>query len=48
MKNNEKKILSLLGGIILGVVLIGLMGCVSKHPKCEAYDKCQNPQECVK
>jgi hypothetical protein len=49
MKNNQEKLLlSLLGGIILGVTLVVLTGCVSKHPKCAAYDKCQIPQECVK
>jgi len=49
MKNNETKLLiSLLGGIILGVTLVVLTGCVSKHPKCAAYDKCQTPKECVK
>jgi len=42
MKNNETKLLmSLLGGIILGVTLVVLTGCVSKHPKCAAYDKVQ-------
>jgi len=42
MKNNEAKLLmSLLGGIILGVTLVVLTGCVSKHPKCAAYDKVQ-------
>jgi hypothetical protein len=42
MKNNDAKLLiSLLGGIILGVTLVVLTGCVSKHPKCAAYDKVQ-------
>lgn len=56
MKKNEQKTeiqqltISVITGIILGfaIVMILATGCVSKHPKCAAYDKCQNPQECVK
>ncbi len=32
--------------ILLASVLI--TACVSKHPKCAAYDKCENHTECVK
>jgi len=46
MKNNETKLLmSLLGGIILGVTLVVLTGCVSKHPKCAAYDNVQTVEK---
>ena len=46
MKNNDAKLLmSLLGGIILGVTLVVLTGCVSKHPKCAAYDKVQTIEQ---
>ena len=46
MKNNDAKLLiSLLGGIILGVTLVVLTGCVSKHPKCAAYDNIQKTEK---
>ena len=38
-KQQENLLMSLLIGIIVGVTIVVLTGCVTKHPKCAAYDK---------
>jgi hypothetical protein len=39
-EQDQRLIIAVVTGIILGVTLsIILTGCVSKHPKCAAYDK---------
>ena len=34
--------------LILILFVVSVTSCVSKHPKCAAYDKCENSKECVK
>ncbi len=39
-EQDQRLTIAVITGIILGVALsIILTGCVSKHPKCAAYDK---------
>jgi capsular polysaccharide biosynthesis protein len=38
-KQQENLLMTLLIGIIVGVTIVVLTGCVAKHPKCAAYDK---------
>ena len=39
MKKTEKLILSIMTGLLIGFIVVTSTGCVSKHPKCAAYDK---------
>ena len=41
MKKSEKLAISVLIGLCLGFINGMLTSCVSKHPKCAAYDKVQ-------
>jgi len=49
MKRTKRMTIIILTGLCLGF-LTGMLitSCVSKHPKCAAYDKCENNTECVK
>jgi hypothetical protein len=41
MKRTEKIIIAILTGLCLGFLIGAATSCVSKHPKCAAYDKVQ-------
>jgi hypothetical protein len=41
MKRTEKIAIAILTGLCLGFIVGMLTSCVSKHPKCAAYDKVQ-------
>ncbi len=48
MKRTEKIAIAILTGLCLGFLIGAATSCVAKHPKCAAYDKCENPNDCTK
>ena len=48
MKRTEKIAISILTGLCLALVIGMLTSCVSKHPKCAAYDKVEKHECCQK
>jgi hypothetical protein len=42
MKRTEKITIAILTGLCIGFLIASATSCVSKHPKCAAYDKIEN------
>jgi len=41
MKRTEKIVIAILTGLCIVFLIASATSCVSKHPKCAAYDKVQ-------
>jgi hypothetical protein len=46
MKRIEKVAFAIMTGLALGLIIGILTSCVSKHPKCAAYDKVEIHECC--
>jgi hypothetical protein len=42
MKRTEKIVITILTGLCIVFLIASATSCVSKHPKCAAYDKIEN------